>query len=91
MAQGTVKSLVSSLNSKFAYKNITAVSDANSTIDLSLNDSVVVIDVHTLSNTNVVCLPYLHSNAWRARLINATTGAPLAESERIFHIHYYIP
>ena len=69
-------------------KNITVASDANSTIDLSLTNSYIVYSVFTPSMTNVACIPYLHNNAWRARLINATTGAALSENSRSFTVVY---
>ena len=64
------------------------MSDENSTIDLQLDYTVYVISVYTLSMTNVVCIPYLHNNAWRARLINATTGAALSQLNRVVVIKY---
>lgn len=72
---------------KVKQENIT--SDSNSTMDLGLSGSSYnVISCNAESTTNVVCIPYLHNGAWRARLINATTGAALSEGTRTIRTYY---
>ena len=85
---GEVASLNGNIANLFKSKTEELTSDSNSTIDLGLSSSYNVISVFTPNNTNVVCIPYLHSNAWRARIINATTGAALSSGNRWFTTIY---
>ena len=83
---------INALNSQIVKilktKTISATSDSNSTIDLALSNAYIVYSVYTPDMTNVAAIPYLHNNAWRARLINATTGAALSEAARYVTIAY---
>ena len=83
-----IATLSGNIANLFKSKTEGLTSDSNSTIDLGLSDSYTVISVFTPNNTNIACIPYLHNNAWRARIINATTGAALSSSSRSFTTIY---
>lgn len=72
------------------YKHIDDgfTSDSNSTIGLNLTNDYVVLAVYTPNTSNIACIPYLHNNTWRARIINATNGEPLSVGPREFIIVY---
>ena len=69
-------------------KRTSVTSDGNSTIDLELTDEYTVISVRAYDSNNIVCMPYMVNNAWRARIIHANTGQPLASGARTFIVTY---
>lgn len=79
-------------NKKMVYSDQNLISDSNSTVNLGLSGSnYVVVSVYSSSPTmeNVLYLPYLHNNTWRARAINAATGAALSSLSRGVRTYYF--
>lgn len=85
----TIGGLNTATNRLRMKKTISVTSDENSTIDLELTDEYTVTSVRAYNNQNIVCMPYMMSNgAWRARIIHANTGQPLASGARPFIVTY---
>lgn len=85
----TIGGLNTATNKLRMKKTLSVTSDENSTIDLGLTDEYTVTSVRGYQSQNIVCMPYMMSNgAWRARIVHANTGQPLASGARIFIVTY---